>query len=145
MPTFLGRPYSIYWRGNPPHMLQEDVPVWYDFLEKYGYMFQKLYYDCLLGGPEYTEKQLKDPMIRMWRQNLSKRADAIAELETEVWIIEVADYPGLTSVGQLNVYRTLWMEDPKIMKPEKPILVCRFIDTDLAKGLALYGCQIYVV
>lgn len=145
MPTFLGRPYSIDWRGDPPHMLKEDVPVWYDFLDRYGYMFKALYYDCLLGGPEYTEEQLKDPMTRMWRQNLSKRADAIAELENEVWIIEVADFPGLRAVGQLNTYRALWMEDPKIMKPEKPILVCRTIDTDLARSLALYGGQIYVV
>lgn len=145
MPTFLGRPYSIDWRGNPPHMLQEDVPVWYDFLDRYGYLFQKLYYDCLLGGPEYTEEQLKDPIIHMWRQNLSKRADAIAELEHEVWIIEVADFPGLRACGQLNTYRALWIEDPKIMKPEKPVLVCRTIDTDLAKSLALYGGQIYVV
>ena len=145
MPTFLGRPYSIHWRGDPPHMLKEDVPVWYDFLDRYGYMFKALYYDCLLGGPEYTEEQLKNPLIRMWRQNLSKRADAIAELENEVWIIEVADFPGLRAVGQLNTYRALWMEDPKIMKPERPILVCRTIDTDLAKSLALYGGQIYVV
>jgi hypothetical protein len=145
MPTFLGRPYSIDWRGDPPHMLKEDVPVWYDFLDRYGYMFHFLYYDCLLGGPEYTEEQLKDPIIHMWRQNLSKRADAIAELETEVWIIEVADNPGLRAVGQLNTYRALWMEDPKIMKPEKPVLVCRTIDTDLAKSLSLYGGQIYVV
>jgi len=126
-------------------MLKEDVPVWYDFLDRYGYMFKSLYYDCLLGGPEYTEEQLEDPMFRMWRQNLSKRADAIAELETEVWIIEVADFPGLRAVGQLNTYRALWIEDPKIMKPEKPILVCRTIDTDLARSLTLYGGQIYVV
>lgn len=126
-------------------MLQEDVPVWYDFLDKYGYMFQNLYYDCLLGGPEYTHEQLKDPIIHMWRQNLSKRADAIAELDSEVWIIEVADFPGLRASGQLNTYRALWIEDPKIMKPEKPVLVCRTIDTDLAKSLALYGGQIYVV
>ena len=104
-------------------MLKEDVPVWYDFLDRYGYLFHKLYYDCLLGGPEYTEEQLKDPIIHMWRQNLSKRADAIAELDAEVWIIEVAENPGLRAVGQLNTYRALWMEDPKIMKPEKPILV----------------------
>ncbi|GAI93087.1 unnamed protein product, partial [marine sediment metagenome] len=63
MPTFLGKSYSMDWRGDPPHMLKEDVPVWYDFLDRYGYMFHFLYYDCLLGGPEYTEEQLKDPII----------------------------------------------------------------------------------
>lgn len=145
MPTSLGKPYSIDWRGDPPHMLKEDVPVWYDFLSKWGHLFSSLYYDCLLGGPEYTEKQLEDPMIRMWRQNNSKRADAVVELENEVWIIEVAFDPGLRALGQLNTYRILWMEDPKILKPEKPVLVSRTIDKDLALSASSYGIQIYIV
>jgi len=81
----------------------------------------------------------------MWRYNTSKRADAIAELENEVWIIEVADYPGLRAVGQLNVYQTLWIEDIKIRKPEKLILVSERMDPDLAASCARFGIQIYLV
>jgi len=113
MPTELGRKYLTTWRGRPPHMQTTDHPVWYRFLDRYGKYFKALYYDCLLGGPFLTEEQYKDSMLRMWRFNTSKRADAIAELEDEVWIIEVADYPGLRAVGQLNVYQTLWIEDIK--------------------------------
>lgn len=145
MPTDLGKPFSIDWRGDPPHMLKEDVPVWYDWLKKYDYLLIHLYYDVLLGGPAYTYEQLQDPMIRMWRQNLSKRADALAELEKEVWIIEVAAAPGLRSIGQLQTYVSLWIEDPKIPKPEKPVLICRTIDSDLASAASRFGVQIYVI
>jgi len=145
MPTDLGKPYTIDWRGNPPHMLKPDIPVWWRFMEKWGFQYKTIYYDCLLGGPAYTEEQLKDPMMRMWRQNLSKRADAIGETESEVHIIEVASDPRLRALGQLQVYRALWLQDPKIMKPEKLVLVCDRLDPDLASACATYGIMAYVM
>lgn len=145
MPTTLGNSYSIDWRGDPPHMLKTDVPVWYRFLEKWGTPFTALYYDVLLGGPFLTVEQEKDPYWRMWRANTAKRADAIAELPNAVWIIEVAKRPGLRAVGQLQVYRSLWIEDPKIRKPESVLLVCEEVDTDLLASAAMYGILIYVM
>lgn len=126
-------------------MLWPDVPVWYRFLEKWGHLFQALYYDVLLGGPHLTPEQEKDPLQRMWRANTAKRADAIAELEDEVWIIEVSLRPGLRALGQLMTYLALWCEDPKIMKPEIPVLVCEQVDTDLIAAAAKYGVRVYVM
>lgn len=145
MPTTLGRPYFPDWRGRPPHMLFEDVPVWHRFLDSYSDMFIRIYYDCLVGGPWYTDEQLKDPMLRMWRANASKRIDAVGETETEVLIIEVATSPGLRAIGQVQAYRSLWLEDPKIEKPEFPVLVLEHVDTDLISSAARYGTQVYVV
>jgi len=145
MPTDLGNEYSTEWRGSPPHMLRPDVPVWYDFLAIYGPFFKALYYDCLLGGPFLTPAQKKDPYWRMWRANVAKRADAIAELENEVWIIEVNTSPGLRSLGQLMTYQSLWLEDPKIDKPEKMLLVAREIDTDALSAAARFGALVYIM
>jgi len=145
MPTFLGRPYATDWRGAPPHMLQTDVPVWYRFLASWGHLFTNLYYDCLLGGPHLAPHQVDDPYWKMWRANTSKRADAIAELEEEVWIIEVSQRPGLRAVGQLMVYLSLWVEDPKIEKPEKSVLICEHVDTDLIASAARYGIRTEVM
>lgn len=144
MPTLLGRSYDTLWRGAPPHMLAPDIPVWYRFLEKWGFLFTNLYYDCLLGGPVLSPAQDKDPMWRMWRANISKRADAIAELENELWIIEVSQRPGLRAVGQLLVYLALWTEDPQIPKLEVPVLVCEHLDTDLIASAAKYGIRVNV-
>lgn len=143
MPTSLGRPYATNWRGAPPQMLQTDVPVWYRFLDTWGHLFQRLYYDCLLGGPRLSAEQEKDPMWRMWRATTSKRADAIAELKDTCWIIEVAKTPGLRAVGQLQVYRALWIEDPKISKPEEMLLVYQDLDKDLIAAASMYGIRCY--
>lgn len=131
MPTRLGKNYSIMWRGNPPHMLDSDIPVWYRFLEVYGHLFQKLWYDVSVGGPNYTEKELQDPLKRMWYLNLAKRLDAVAELRTETWLIEVSSDPGLRAIGQLQSYQILWNMDPKVRKPEKLVLVAGTIENDL--------------
>ncbi len=126
-------------------MLTTDVPVWYRFLEKYESFFLNLYYDVLLGGPTLSAEDLLNPFQRMFRSNNSKRADAIAELSDSVWIIEVADRPGLRAVGQLQVYRSLWIEDPAILKPEKVVLVANAVDKDLLSSAARMGIDIYIV
>ncbi|MBA7603957.1 hypothetical protein ES703_11075 [subsurface metagenome] len=145
MPTDLGRPYALDWRGDPPHMLTQDVPIWYKFLEKWGSGFLNLYYDCLLGGPYLTQEEKKDPLKRMWRINLAKRADAIAELENEVWIIEVAPDPGLRVIGQLQTYRALWLRDPKVNKIETMVLVSEVPNEDLFDAASMLGISIYII
>lgn len=145
MPTDLGQRYSLDWRGNPPHMLRADVDLWYRFLEKWGSQFQNLYYDCLLGGPTLTHEQEQDPVYRGHRINLSKRADAIAELKEELWIIEVSSDPALRSIGQLQTYRALWLRDPKISKPEKLVLVASVPNPDLFDAASMYGILIYLI
>lgn len=126
-------------------MLPPDVPVWYRFLDKYGFAFRALYYDCLLGGPFLSPEQLENVMWVGWRKTVSKRADAIAELDREVWIIEVAAQPGLRAVGQLLTYQTLWIEDAPIRKPERLVLVCEHVEPDLMTACAKFGIMTYVV
>jgi len=144
MPTDLGKPYALEWRGNPPHMLARDVPVWYRFLEKWSSGILNLYYDCLLGGPDLVAEEKKDPLKWMWRVNLAKRADAIAEFSNEVWIIEVASDPGLRFLGQIQIYRSLWLRDPPIDKIEKPVLVAERIDPDILDAAGMYGVMVFL-
>lgn len=126
-------------------MLETDIPVWHRFLDRYGDFFISLYYDSFLGGPFLTPEEEKDPMKRMWRANTSKRTDAIAETEKEVWLIEVSDYPGMRAVGQLHTYQALWLEDPKIMKIERMVLVCDRLDTDIGAACGKFGFQVYII
>jgi hypothetical protein len=126
-------------------MLPPDIPVWYRWLKKYNQFVYKLYYDVLLGGPFLTPEQYEDKFQRMWAYNISKRADAIVETESEVWIIEVSQFPGLRAIGQLQVYQTLWMEDPKINKRERLLLVCESIDNDIGAAAGRFGIQLYLV
>lgn len=145
MPTILGPEYSTDWRGKPPHMLAPDIPVWYKFLDMWTDHFIKLYYDSLLGGPLLTGDEELDKYNRMWRALTAKRTDAIAELDNECWLIEVAENPGMRALGQLITYEALWLEDPKINKPARKILVAHTIDPDIATGLRAGGVTFHLV
>lgn len=127
------------WRGKYPHMLDVDRPVWDLFLDRNPELFQRLYYDVRVGGvtaaPEYGDEKMR----KMFYDNTAKRIDALGELEKEIWIIEVADRPGLRAIGQLTTYMALWFEDPKIPKPAKAVLVCRSVDSDFERALNFYG------
>jgi len=126
-------------------MLQEDIPVWYRFLEREGSAFLALYYDVLLGGPWLSRQEERDPLKRMWRANTAKRADALAELKDEIWIIEVALDPGLRAAGQLVTYGSLWKEDPKSPKTPRLVLVSERLDTDLTAALGDLGVMVFLV
>lgn len=145
MPTELGEPYRKEWRGDPPHMLKRDVPVWYRFLEKYGAPFLAIYYDVLLGGPFLTEEEKKDPLKRDWQVITSKRADVIVELKAEIWVIEVVHVAGMRSLGQAEAYFALWSRDPKIDKPARKLLVAETIDEDLLDAAGVMGVSVFIV
>lgn len=145
MPTTLGPEYSTGWRGNPPHMLAPDIPVWYRFLDQFSNQFLTLYYDSLLGGPKLTSDEEKDRYKRMWRSLTSKRSDVIAELTGELWIIEVSDNPRMRAIGQLITYEALWLEDPKIDKPIKKVLIAASIDADIATALQAVNIILHIV
>jgi len=126
-------------------MKGEDLPLWLKYLDDYGAQFEKLYYNVLLGGPFLTPEEEKDKMKIMWRQNVSKRADVVAELKDEVWIIEVDMHPGMRALGQLMAYRHLWTEDTPIQKPEKLVLLASVIDQDLISAAARYQVQVFII
>lgn len=126
-------------------MLQEDIPVWYRFLEREASAFLALYYDVLLGGPWLSPVEAKDPLKKMWRANTAKRADAVAELKDEIWIIEVALDPGLRAAGQLITYQSLWKEDPQSPKTLRMVLVSERLDADLSAALGGLGVMVFLV
>ena len=135
MPTDLGEPYAITWRGDPPQMLPPDVPLWHLFLDRYASNFERFYYNVRVGGPDISSIKADLAIAKMWYASTAKRIDVIAEKKKEIWIIEVASAPYIRAVGQCLTYPFLWMLDPKIPKPALMVLVCYYIDADLERVL----------
>jgi hypothetical protein len=120
-------------------MLKEDFPVWEAFLSANPALFDRVYYDVRIGGVMSEDKAVPEKDRLMFYQNTAKRIDALAENKDELWIIEVATRPGLRAVGQLQTYLALWMEDPKIIKTTKAVLVCQGVDKDIERTMTFYG------
>lgn len=144
MPTVLGPKYSVLWRGRPPHMLRVDVPIWYRFLEKNKDKFISLHYDCLLGSPAYVPATEEKQYKRMWEYLGSKRADVIAETTEKIWIIEVTNEVKVKAIGQLVLYKSLWLQDPKNPKPVEMVLVCDEVDSSVVAVMEDCGIRVFV-
>jgi hypothetical protein len=126
-------------------MLAEDMPVWDRFLSTNPTLFQRIYYDVKVGGLYPTDAGLDPKYAKMYFDVTAKRIDALGERENELWLIEVAAKPGLRATGQIMSYLALWHEDPKIMKPTIPVLVCQAVDADLKRALDFYGVLTRIV
>jgi len=142
MPTDLGEPFEITWRGDPEQMLPPDVPLWNLFLDRFASNFERFYYNVRVGGADMTGIVGDEAMKKMWYASTAKRIDAIAEKKDEIWIIEVASSPYLRAVGQCLSYLFLWNEDPKISKPASAVLLCYSLDSDLERILKHYAVSI---
>lgn len=145
MPTEIGRPYEITWRGDPQQMLPADVPLWHLFLDHYAGNFERFFYNVRVGGPDLTSIDADEAIKKMWYASTAKRIDAIGEKKNEIWIIEVASSPYLRAVGQCLSYKFLWDEDPKINKPAKMVLLCYFLDSDLRKVLQANKVEVLTI
>jgi hypothetical protein len=145
MPTELGEPFEITWRGDPQQMLPADVPLWHLFLDRYASNFERFFYNVRVGGPDVSKIEGDEVLKRMWYLNTAKRIDAIGEKENELWIIEVASSPYLRAVGQMLTYHFLWDLDPKINKPVKDVLLCYYLDSDLEKVLKHHKVEVLII
>jgi len=125
-------------------MLAVDVPVWYDFLEKHKEKFLSIHYDCRLGGPACTPGEYTKKLQNMWNYLGAKRADVIAETKDQVWIIEVTGTATIKALGQLMLYKSLWLEDPKIDKPVEMVLVCDETDSDVIASMKVYNILVFL-
>ena len=138
MPTDLGQPYALTWRGDPQQMLPADVPLWHRFLDSHAWLFERFYYNVRVGGPDISKIKGDLAIAKCWYASTAKRIDVIAEKKKEIWIIEVASAPYIRAVGQCLTYPFLWNLDPKISKPVRMVLLCYYIDSDLEMILKHY-------
>ncbi len=145
MPTDLGEPFDITWRGDPQQMLPSDVPLWHRYLDAHANEFLKFYYNVRVGGPDMTNIVADEAIKKMWYASTAKRIDVIAEKASDLWIIEVASSPYLRAVGQCLSYLYLWNLDPKIDKPAKMVLLCYYLDSDIEKVLTHHGVSVIAI
>ena len=145
MPTTLGDEFLPTWRGKYPAMLPEDHPIWDKFLDKNASLFDRIYYNVRVGGIYPPEEYGDEKMRKSFYEVTAKRIDALCELKNELWIVEVASRPGLRATGQLLTYLALWLDDIRIQKPVKMVLVANSIDEDLRRALQINGVLVRLV
>jgi hypothetical protein len=111
-------------------MLPAHVPLWQEFLKLHGNKYSAFEYDVTVGEgtpplPDIPEFAKKD-----WLDLTKKRIDVIGFTPTYLDIIEVKPRAGLSALGQLLSYQTLFLKTRKTSLPIRLVLVTNFLTPD---------------
>ena len=131
MPPDLGQLFPNDWRGRPPHMSSQDLPLWDRFQEKYGKEFLGFHFDATTGTPSDMPKDTPDNLARMWTRITSKRMDAVGVKPNEWWIIEMHPNAAAGALGTVLTYRAAWLKDPPDTKFVRTVIVSDIFDPDI--------------
>lgn len=114
-----------------PHLLKDDVALWERFLASPNHIYSSFEYDIRVGegrdpGPDY------DRNIRKMALDLSqRRIDAIGRTREGITIIEISTSAGLTQVGQLLAYPSLYRQTFSYTGKISRLLVAQTLQTDI--------------
>jgi len=141
----LGDPLSPAWRGRPPAMLDDDVPVWFRFLDRYAQEYTEFFYNVRIGTPpnvpEHYEEQYKKDIQYLGM----KRIDAVGIKADSTDIIEVAKIAGMRTLGQVRTYIDLWNFEKTTFPPSRAVIVSEIMDPDLESTIRSLGIILYQV
>lgn len=119
----MGRPYA--------HLLPPDVQVWERYLTAFRHRYSHFEYDIRVGlgrdpGPNF------DPTMRSMALDLSlRRIDAIGFTPERITIIEITHSAGMTALGQLRAYPTLYRLTYMPDLPLSTLLVAAQLQSDI--------------
>lgn len=117
-------------RYRYPHMMADEIEVWERFMERYPERFETVDYDFRVGKGADLKEALEDSYARMATMLSQKRIDAVAWVGDSPTIIEVKKRVGLSALGQVWGYRTLFMNDFTAISIPEVLVVCETISED---------------
>lgn len=131
-----------YWY---PHMKPRDIAIWERFIEKYPDYFERVQYDVPCGtGPDFDT--LIDDYTGAHAEKLyKKKIDVVAFRGANISIIEVKPSAGASAVGQVRMYKHLYLAD--YSPPDEPelLIITDKADKDFERFAKAEGVGIFVV
>ena len=101
-----------------PHMKPADVHLWEKFIQAYPGMFDRCDYDYPVGkGPEWMDTENND--FHANQEILyKKKIDVLAfqDKDEVTWIIEIKPFAGSSALGQLKMYKILYLQQHPAVK-----------------------------
>lgn len=138
----LGQLYSIDWKGRPPHMSSQDLPLWERFQDQFGKEFTGFYFDVLVGTPSDVPAGTDEKMRNMWNRLTAKRIDAVGVKPDSYWLIEFRPHAAAGALGTMITYMTAWRKDPPDDKPIQPVIVSDLFDPDIIENANVLGIKL---
>jgi len=128
-----------------PHMTDEETRIWESFMILYPERFESVDYDFRVGNGSPVPDEFQENWKRMVTMLSQKRIDVIGWVGDSPTIVEVKRRVGLSTLGQILGYRTLFMIDFKNFGKPGVLVVCEVISGDDMEVLKASNIPIEVV
>lgn len=117
-------------RYRYPHMMEDEIRIWEKFMDQYPGRFETVDYDFRVGAGAEVPEDIVDPWARMATMLSQKRIDVIGWVDESPTIIEIKHRVGLSALGQILGYKTLFMHYFKHFGKPDLLIVCGMISED---------------
>lgn len=103
--------YPFEKRDYYPHMKPNDVLIWHAFIDKYPASFDFVQYDVPCGSGPQFDTLINEETGGHVEKLYKRKIDVVAFKGDEITIIEVKPRAGASAVGQVKMYRKLYIQD----------------------------------
>lgn len=141
----LSLPFSPDWQGIPPGMPSGDFEVWLRWRAHAASLFESLYFNVRVGDPIPVDESLPSE-IKSMAVALSRRRIDVVGVKASGWsLIELKWDAGAEALGQILMYKALWLSHPPDRLPVSMSVVTNSFNKDMNIACAFYGVGFIVV
>lgn len=117
------------------HMAPRDKAIWLRYLILGGGRYAPFQYDLRVGTGTEMPADADRFAVSAAFALTTKRIDVVAEFESEIFIIEVKQRAGLSSIGQLIGYKYLYEQTYNPVIPVRMLLITDQLQPDMVAPL----------
>jgi len=112
-------------------MMALDRDVWTRFLEAEAFPITEVWYDVHVGEGLRLPADAPQLDQKISSALYEKRADVIARVGSQLWVVEVKPKADMTALGQIITYRELFLQKYRPAESVLGVVVCDQVDDDL--------------
>jgi hypothetical protein len=137
--------YHYEKRYKYPHMKPEDVAIWERFIEAYPDAYERCQYDVMVGSdPEFIDELDAQVGGDSWKL-YQKKIDVLGMRDGAADIIELKPRAGAAAVGQVKMYKKMFMKDYKPTVEPKMVIITNEASLDFREFARDEGVLVTVV
>jgi len=126
-------------------MLGEDISIWERFIESHPEYFDSVDYDWRVGEGIAPDPEWEENYKRMVTMLSQMRIDVVGWNDEKPTIVEVKKRVGLSTMGQIFGYQTLFIEGFPNFAVPGIMVITESVGDDVKRVLTKYGIPIIVV
>ncbi len=133
------------WQGVPPGMPSGDLLIWFRYRLQAASLFDRVYFNVRVGEPIIFDVDFPPEIVDMAIATSRRRIDVVGETRTDWGLIELKYNAGSDSLGQILMYKALWLQDPPDTRAVNMLIVSDRANKDLAYACKYYNVDLIVV